>query len=176
MIMAGTGVGGFLGKWFTQVNDRMVVKGIDHLDYHTPESLSGIWHTHQETSSMPNNLTTTVYHFGFSEEEGVIHTYAYRSYNNFRSETLPYGMAVKPECEVPEVYQLPSDVKRMMDSQRTIQASLPKNERIYIGGQIMIHHLTDQGYSIYPFTEFADYELNEQAMYENFEKVHRTAR
>ena len=41
--MAGTGAGGFLGKWFIEVNDPMIVKGIDNLDYHTPQALARIW-------------------------------------------------------------------------------------------------------------------------------------
>src|SRR5690242_2369924 len=78
MMMAGTGAGGFLGKWFIEVNDRMIVKGIDNLDYHTPQALDRIWQSYKQECSIPETFTTTVYHFGFSEEEGAIHSYAYR--------------------------------------------------------------------------------------------------
>lgn len=169
IIMAGTGIGGFLGKWFVQVNDRMVVKGIDHLDYHTPEALSPLWQAHKVECSMPDDFTTTVYHFGFSEEDGLIHSYAYRSVNNFQSERLQYGFGVKPEAEIPEPYQLPTDVRRIMDSQRAIQSTRPKHQRVYVGGEIVVHHLTEQGFSIYVLDQFKDYELNEQAIYENFQ-------
>jgi hypothetical protein len=159
MIMAGTGVV-FLGKWFIHVNDEMLLKGVDNLDDHAPDSLARIWKTHKETrhAPVPDNVTTTVYHFGFSEEEDVIHSYAYRSVNNFRSEALPYNLYVKPECEIPQRYQLPMDIKAMMDSQRDIQATRPKSERVYIGGQIQIHHLMRERFEIRTLDRFEDFE------------------
>jgi len=170
MLMAGTGVGGFLGRWFIQVSDRMVIKGIDNLDYHTPKGLGLLWQTYKGEYSIPDDCTTTVYHFGFSEEEGLIHSYAYRSVNNFRSESLQYGLGVKPEGKIPEPYQFPTDIRSIMDSQRAIQATRPKQERVYIGGEIIIHHLTEQSLTIYPWDAFEDYEANEQAIYDNFNK------
>ncbi|HKU74444.1 MAG TPA: hypothetical protein VJR02_11030 [Pyrinomonadaceae bacterium] len=170
MLMAGTGVGGVLGKWFIAVHDRMIVRGIDNLDYHTPRILSEIWQSHRQECSIPEDFTTTIYHLGFSEETGLVHSYAYRSAENFRSESLSYGMRLKPECEIPEPYSFPMDIKKMMDSQRAIQAKRPKEERIYIGGEIMIHHLTDQSFTVYVLDEFEDYEANERAIFSNFDK------
>lgn len=43
MMMAGTGAGGFLDRWFVRVNSGKVVAGIDNLDYHTPKSLADLW-------------------------------------------------------------------------------------------------------------------------------------
>jgi hypothetical protein len=169
MIACATGAGGFLGKWFVQINDRMVVRGIDHLDYHTPDSLAALWREHKEECSIPDDGTVTVYHFGFSEEESLIHSYAYRSTNNFRSEPfLQYGLGVKPECQVPERYELPKDIRKMMDEQRAIQSSRPVQERVYIGGEIQIYHLTTSGFSVYTIDRFNDYNSDEQAIYENF--------
>ncbi len=168
MILAGTGAGGFLGKWFIEVNDRMVLKGIDNLDHHTPNSLASIWRRYKQEFSFPDTLTTTVYHLGFSEEDGLIHAYAYRSTDNFQSELLsPYGIRVKPECSVPNDYQLPTDIKKLMVEQRAIQASYPKEERIYIGGEINIHYLTENGFSVFTLDRFDDYDSVEQAIYDN---------
>lgn len=169
MMMCGTGVGGFLGKWFIQVNDRMVVRDVDHLDYHTPQILAETWHNHKKEFSIPDSFMTTVYHFGFSDEDGLIHSYAYRSANNFQSERFSqYGVGVKPECRVPKGYELPTDIKKMMDEQRAVQASFPKEERIYIGGKILIHHLTKFGFSVFTLDEFEDYKSTEIAVYGNF--------
>lgn len=168
LIICGTGAGGFLGKWFIEVNDRLVVKDIDNLDYHTPKSLTDIWQNHKKEFSIPENLTTTVYHFGFSQESGLVHSYVYRSANSFQSESLPYGIGVKPECQIPEPYNLPMDIKKMMDEQRSIQAKLPKNERVYIGGEIQIHHLTELGFNVYTLDKFEDYNSDEKAIHENF--------
>jgi len=173
MIICGTGVAGFLGKWFVQINDRMVVRGIDHLNYHTPGVLVDLWRNHKEELSISETITTTVYHFGFSEEDGIIHSYVYRSANNFKSEDLQYGIGIKPECNVPEGYKLPTNIKEMMDEQRAIQASCPKDERVYIGGKILIHHLTKSGFNVYTLDKFEDFEATEIEIYKNFDSLYR---
>lgn len=173
MIMCGTGIGGFLGKWFIEVNDRMIVRGVDNLDYHTPKVLASFWHKFRDEYSIAENLTTTVYHFGFSEEDGLIHTYVYRSANNFVSEVLPYGMGIKPEPKSSEGLEIPRDIKKIMDEQRVIQQSLPKNERVYIGGKIQIHHLTKLGFAVYTLDQFEDFELNQQMIYDNYDSQKR---
>jgi len=167
LIIAGTGAGGFLGKWFVRVNDDFVVKGIDNLDYHTPSALATLWQGFKQQFSI-EDITATIYHFGFSETTGLIRSFAYRSTNDFRSEPIGYGLGFKPECPVPENYQLPGDIRKMMDDQRTIQASQPKDKRLYIGGEIMIHHLSRDGFSAYPLYRFEDYASDETAIYENF--------
>jgi hypothetical protein len=143
-IICGTGAGGFLGKWFIKINDRMVVRGIDNLDYHTPRILIDIWKKYKEEFPTPDNLTTTVYHFGFSEEDNLIH-----------------------ECELPENFVFPIDIKKMMDEQRNLQSTKPIEERVFIGGEIQIHHLTKNGLSIYTWARFDDYDVTEQAIYNN---------
>jgi len=168
MIICGTGLGGFLGQWFVEINDRMVVLDIDNLDYHTPKMLRKIWQ--DEWGKYSNSkLTTTVYHFGFSLEEGIIHSYAYRSENNFKSEPLmEFGMRVKPRCNVPENYALPNDIKKMMEEQRSIQCECLEGDRIHIGGEIIINHLTKDGYNVYTAEKFDDFVTTEKAIFENF--------
>jgi hypothetical protein len=169
LLIAGVGVGGFLGRWFIQINDMMIVRGIDNLDYHTPRVLASIWQGHKEEISIPERIMTTVYHFGISETTGLVHSFAYRSANDFRSERLePYGLRFKPECPVPDDYSLPQDLRKMMDDQRTIQASKPKDERIYIGGEIEVHHLSESGFQVYTLDRFEDYARDETAIYDNF--------
>ncbi len=93
MLIAGTGAGGFLDRWLVQINDRMLVRDIDHLDLHTPRNLAEIWSRYKEEfPSFPDGCTTTVYHFGFSQATEVIHAYAYRSERGFTSERLGYGL------------------------------------------------------------------------------------
>jgi len=166
-IICGTGAGGFLGRWFIQINDRMIVRGIDNLDCHTPKILAASWITYKEEFSLPDSVSVTVYHFGFSEEDGQIHSYAYRSNNNFRSESLGYGVGIKPECNLTEKYVFPMDIKNIMDEQRRIQASRPAHERVFIGGEIQIFHLTANGINIYTLARFEDYDGDEQAIFSN---------
>lgn len=168
MIVAGTGVAGFLGRWFVQINDRMVVRGVDHVDYHTPRTLAAVWREHRQEFAIPASAATAIYHFGFSEETGQVHSFVYKSKSNFRSEQLRHGLGVEPECSIPKEYELPTDIKSMMLEQRAIQASRPKPDRISIGGEIQIHHLTERGFRILTVDKFEDHDADELAIYENF--------
>lgn len=168
LIMCGTGVGGFVGRWFIQVNDKIVVRDIDHLDSHTPNNLMAFWQRYKEEFSIPPNLSTTVYYFGFSQRNALIHSYAYRSKNDFKSEALEYGVGFRPECQVPKDSVFPIDIKKMMDDQRSIQVSLPKDQRLNIGGEILIHHLTKVGFSVYTLGQFEDFGTIERKIFENF--------
>lgn len=42
-IVAGTGAGGFANKWLLEASTRMVVRGIQNLDFHTPKALNRLW-------------------------------------------------------------------------------------------------------------------------------------
>jgi len=167
-IICGTGMGGFSGDWYMQVNNRMVVKGIENLDYHAPQGLQKLWIKYKTEFSMPDSTTTTVYQFGFSEESGEIKSYVYRSTNNFSSERLEYGIGVKPECNIPKG-NLIELIPQMMAEQRIIQASSPVDQRLYIGGEIIGLHLTKNGCNIFKIAEFDDYKKNETEIFINFD-------
>jgi hypothetical protein len=157
-IIAGTGVGGFSVDWFLRANSRMLLRGIENLDFHAPAALRDLWSSYIIEYSLTSGSTTTVYHFGFSEDSGEIAAFAYRSTNNFVSERLAYGTGVKPECSVPEG-NLYEHLQTMMLEQRSIQAGIPASERIYIGGEAMAIHLTAEActYStLFAFPDFHD--------------------
>ncbi|MEA2544674.1 MAG: hypothetical protein QOH35_6040 [Acidobacteriaceae bacterium] len=44
-----------------------------------------------------------------------------------------------------------------MAAQRAIQAKLPKEARVSIGGEIQMHHLEQAGYKAYRLGQFEDY-------------------
>ena len=115
-------------------------------------------------------LTTTIYHFGFSREDELIHAYAYRSTSDFSSEPLQYGLGFKPICHPQENLKLPDDIKTMMREQRKIQDQLPKEERLYIGGEIQIHYLSKTGFNVYTLDKFNDFSITEASIYEKFNK------
>ncbi len=143
------------------------MKGIDNLDYHTPRILSSLWQGCKQELSIPDDVTTSIYHFGISENTGLVHWYRYRSAESFRSDRLePYGFLVKPECQIPEKFESTEDIVKMMDEQRLIQASKPKNERVYVGGEIQIHHLSHDGFRVYTLHRFEDYARDEMAIYD----------
>ena len=156
MVLAGTGCGGFLDRWLFHLNTRMIVPGIEALVAHTPEALRSLWESYRKEYGVPEKRTTTVYHFGFSEQTDTIKAYAYRSEDDFVSEERPYGIGVKPECSVPQPYNLPGDFRTMMDEQRKIQRTRPKAEQLYIGGEIIVHHLMKAGCSTFSTGYFED--------------------
>lgn len=168
MLIAGTGVGGFAGRWLVRVNDRIAARDIDHLNYHAPRILATFWADQIKEFPIISERTVTIYHFGFSQTDGLVHTYAYRSANNFESERIGYGLAVKPECQVDEDWVLPRDFRPLMDAQRRVQASKPASERVYIGGEITVHHMTKDGFSTWTADRFPDYSDDERHIYGRF--------
>lgn len=166
-IIAGTGAGGFSGDWYIRVNNRMVLKGIENLDFHTPDALRAMWSEYKREYSVAAKLTTTIYHFGFSEVTGQVHAYAYRSTRDFVSERLSYGIGVKPECTVREGNLL-EHVPAMMEEQRRLQASKPLPEQVFIGGEAIGMHLTKDACTIFRLFEFGDYSAQLRAVFNGY--------
>ena len=54
----------------------------------------------------------------------------------------------------------------MMEEQRTIQSELTEGNRLYIGGEIQVHHLTKAGFSVYTLDQFDDYERHRHEMHQ----------
>lgn len=159
-IIAGTGAGAFSGDWAMQVNNRMILEGIMNLDFHTPDALRARWAKYREEFEVPDSMTTTVYHFGLSEDDSSVVAFAYRSTSDFRSERLPRGFGIKPECPLPEGNNMLELIPSMMNLQREIQSTVPAAERIYIGGEAVVMHLTPSSFAIhhpYSFPERAEH-------------------
>lgn len=156
LVIAGTGVGGFLDAWHVILNTRMVARDVGEIAARAPSILPELWAFFRREQKITADVTTTVYHFGFSE--GVIRAFAYRSSENFREDEIRYGLGVKPECEVPENYNLPEDFKSMMREQRAKQEKIPRSKRVYIGGEIQVHHLMRAGCNVFTLDTFEDYE------------------
>lgn len=170
-IIAGTGIWGFSGDWFMQANSRMLLSGIESLDYHAAEALRALWARYISEYSLSTSATTTVYHFGFSEVSNEITGFAYRSTNGFSSERLHHGTGVKPECSVPEG-NIFDHLQAMMEEQRSIQASVPPQERIYIGGEAMAIHLTKESCVYSKLFEFSDFCEQSKCAFGSFSGEH----
>ena len=54
-----------------------------------------------------------------------------------------------------------------MDEQRAIQASKPKEDRLYIGGEIEVNYLAKDGFRVYTLHRFADYDRDETAIFDD---------
>ncbi len=168
-IIAGTGFAGFSNEWALTVSTRMIVRGILNLNYHTPRGLRELWKTYKSDYSISDNLTTTLYQFGISEEDNRVVSFSYRSTSDFKSEQLQYGFGVKPECKVPEGDFIEA-LSQMVAEQKRIQKALPKEERLYIGGEIQVLYLTADGCRSFKVGQFPDFEAHQRAIFENHEK------
>lgn len=165
-IIAGTGFNGFANHWALIASTRMRVKGIMNLDYHTPIGLRRLWSDYKKEYDIPNDFTTTVYQLGISEENGKVVSFAYRSTNNFESESIGYGICVKPNCTVPKG-NLIDVLPEMMEEQRIIQKQMPSESRVYIGGEIQVLHLTMQGCDSFIISKFSDFSETEAEILNN---------
>lgn len=157
-IIAGTGLGMFSGDWASYVNNHLIVAGLRNLDFHTPVGLRALWRKAKEDSSIPSSITTTIYQIGVSEDDEEVRAYAYRSTNDFESEPLKHGTRAKPDCSFPEG-NIVENIRSMMLEQRTLQATKSPEERIYIGGECVIMHLTKHVHttaSLFRFEDYAD--------------------
>lgn len=157
-IIAGTGAGGFSNTWLLEASTRMVVSGIQNLNYHTSACLRRLWKQYKHDHAIPSSstVTTSVYQFAICEETGNIVSFAYRSVHDFESEQLQYGTGVKPECQILDG-DLLQTIPVMMNEQRAIQATYPHPERIHIGGEMIAHYLTSSMYQCFKIGEFEDF-------------------
>ena len=157
LIIAGTGLGNFVPWWLGVVNQRHE-GGIDELDIVAPAILADKWTEFLSfLGRVPGDkeFTVTIYHFGFSLADNLIRTYVYRSTNNFRSEPLPYGQGIKPECACAGL-DVVKDTRQIMAAQRAEQAKLPPEERVYIGGEIWMYYLNRDGFGVFQVGKFDD--------------------
>ncbi|MFN4328546.1 MAG: hypothetical protein ACK4FF_06700 [Limnobacter sp.] len=151
-IMCVTGLSNLATDWHTRLM-RFVAKDIHHLDEFTTEQLQGIWSQYEDQVS----FTSTVYHFGFSQQENQYLGYAYRSANEFTSERLPYAMGIKPPIQDVQIETLP-DFIDTMQRQRNIEDSKSSGERLYIGGEIQLAVLENRCMSLATVHRWEDYE------------------
>jgi hypothetical protein len=166
MVIAGTGLPGFLDHWLVAIN-ASPVRGIDALNEQAQAGLLNVLRTY--TKQFPGmNETTSVYHFGFSEDTGVIHSFAYKSEELFEPRQIECGLYVKPdvpEDAIPTDTLYPSDFPKIMAAQRAIQKKLPKEIRVSIGGEIQMHHLEQTGYKAYRLGQFEDFAETRRAIF-----------
>lgn len=158
MIIAGTGAAGFAERWCLRVNTRMVVRDIDVLAEMATPHLRELWDEYRDSHDVPHDQTTTVYQFGFAEDDQM-RAYAFRSTNGFEAEALPHALGVKPPCDTgdPSV-PFPDRFRVIMDEQRRTQAEVPLAERVHIGGEVHVIHLTRDGFTTFVHSQFEEYE------------------
>lgn len=151
MIVAGTGSGLLYNRWIGLVNHQGTFLDVNAINEHATHELQVLWGELNAQVEAIQDQTATIYHFGFSDDIDVVHGFAYRSANDFRSERLQYGLGVKPELASLsglDLQTFPACAPEIMRAQMR-QESGKTDGRVYIGGTVQVVHASQQGISIY---------------------------
>jgi hypothetical protein len=96
-----------------------------------------------------------------------MHSFAYRSNNRFVSEPIMYGSGTSPVIEHPERYELPKNLRKMMNVQRARELSKPINQRASIGGEIQTFLLSKDGFIITTLGRLGDSDMDDTPVVQN---------
>lgn len=162
LVAATTGYGELLNRWASCLRAEVLARDITMLDLHTPAQLRAIWADLQREHG-PLEGTATVYHFGIDEQTGECVRITYRSKDDFVSERATSGgFGIKPEPlsgEVPEIGSL-DDLIDLAKQIRAEQDALAPEERVYIGGDLILTRVAKHAISserIYRFEDQYDH-------------------
>ena len=162
-VMCGTGAFPIIMDWFVAIQSQMLVKDMVHLDQFTPSLLGSIAAKH----SLPDGVTATVYHFGYSKDAGEYAAFAYRSTSAFVSEPLGHGLGIKPRIEAEPFSQLPEGFIRLVHRQRDQDRAAPIAEQVGIGGEIQFLVMTPGIFQLSNCHRYENYEAQYAEMLRN---------
>ena len=155
--VAGTGHAELITQWMNFIRSSLVARDVEHLNQYVPDNLKKLAENFPEL----DDITATIYHFGFSNYRQAYIGYAYRSTNGWISEELSYdGIGIKPVIKVDlrECFQLPEKFIEIMKNQQEEDNKLPPKERVGIGGEIHFVHMADGLINISICHRFDNYE------------------
>jgi hypothetical protein len=156
--VAYTGVAQVGQRWAHQLQTAVLARNIDLLDQHVPGALRKVTtDVIDEFGDLPGS--STVYHFGYSEEKEAYVGIAYRSEKDFESDPIPYGFGVKP-VPVGE-FSAPNDLDGLVALGKQIRAEQdagPQESRIYIGGEFWMTVLANRTIQVSKLFRFDDFE------------------
>lgn len=156
LVVAGTGHMGFITGWFQHLQSNGLGVSIDNLNGEAPS----IFRASVSAAGGLNGLTATIYHFGYSTQEGRYVGYAYRSENNFRSDRLQDALGLKPVIEVApnEDIQFPKFMIDIVLEQQRQDCQKSISERVGIGGEIEFVVMSDRLIHVETVHRFSSYE------------------
>lgn len=149
MLIAVTGVSGTLTAFLGDINNR-VIRGPEDLAFKAPELLQKIWMQQMDAFSrlpgqVPANHSTTIFHFGFSEESGEMVGYQHHSGHEFAAERLS-GAGGKPDAEVTgEPLEGLLNSKRLLVGQQRSESKKAFSDRLHIGGNAIGFAIQKEG-------------------------------
>ena len=159
--LVGTGSMNVVVDWYAQVQMNVIACNILYLNSIAPAILHDISKKHEYLGV----TTTTIYHFGYDDDQARFRGFAFRSTNGFACEELIYGVGVKPYGEelltafIAECSGAPSleDIIGLVEQQKKRDDSLPQDKRLGIGGEIHFLLLNDQGQYLWRCHRFPEY-------------------
>ncbi|MEK6663215.1 MAG: hypothetical protein AABY73_05035 [Pseudomonadota bacterium] len=156
LLIAGTGLANLINGWFTYISSLSDLSDIDDLYLFAPNVLQAS----VAAAGGLGEITTTLYHFGYSKIEARYVGYAYRSTANFQSERLQYALGFKPQVrvEAPENIEFPRFMIEIILEQQRQDLLLPIDQQVGIGGEIEFAVLADGSTNIETVHRFASYE------------------
>lgn len=104
------------------------------------------------------DASTTVYLFGWNDKTNIMEGYALRSNNGFKYEKLEYGLGIKPiiPIEYESIIINEEFFINIITKQRIINDD-KRDDKVYIGGQIIYVTYTRDIMSINTIYSFSDY-------------------
>jgi len=161
--MVGTGDMNVVVDWFTQIQMNVVARSFLYLNTVGPQQLLTI---HAKYGDL-NARTTTIYHFGYDENEMRFRGFALRSSKDYEPEELIYGLGIKPYGEelgagltaIAINYPIQEIIVRLMEEQKRRDDALLPHERVGIGGEIHILNLNKDEQFMWRCHRFPDYEV-----------------
>jgi len=173
-VICGTGSLNLMVDWFSFVQRQVIGKDITILDKIAPTELKKIFNKYE----FDGEVTSTIYHFGYSKKENRFIGLAYRSTNDFVSERLSDGIGIKPYGEEIKDFTLQQQTKdkgivdsliEIMKKQREIDESKKLEENVGIGGEIHFLILKENMQVMWGCYTFSDYDKTFNQMLKNLE-------
>lgn len=158
MVIACTGFAHVMADWHHVLTTSMLCRDIEMLNQHAPSALAQIWEKPAE--ELPEDASVTVYHFGRSEGTKEYVGYAYRSTAGFTAEILEPGFRLKPHPAEPlgEPPGSLEEIIELAEAVRAHQETRPSNERVFVGGELVVTTLHEGSIASKPIHRFDDFD------------------
>ena len=156
LLVTGTGLANLVNGWLEYVSLYLGMGDIDDLNLFAPDVLDAS----VKIAGGLGEITTTLYHFGYSKAEAKYVGYAYRSTADFQSEKLQYALGFKPQIRIAacENIEFPKFLIDIILEQQHQDRRLPIEQQVGIGGEIEFAMLTEGRTNIETVHRFASYE------------------
>ena len=160
LLIAGTGLVNLVNGWLEYVSSITDLDDIDDLN----SLASSVLQASVSAAGGLGEITTTLYHFGYSKTEANYVGYAYRSTSDFKPDRLQYALGYKPQVQIKpcEKIEFPGFLIEIILEQQRQDRLLPIEQQVGIGGEIEFVVLENQTMRIETVHRFKTYESERQ--------------